>query len=244
MTTARKISRQTPAGRARPEPPALRERILATAEALLEAEGLQALSLREVARRAGVTHQAPYHHFADRESILAELVAQGFDELARRLAKANDAVAQVSSLNAAGVAAEPDLRRALVLAGSAYVGHAIEHPGVFRIMFRREVCDPARFPAALAASERAYRELLRLVALLHGGQQDAALISTYWATVHGLAGLLIDGPLAEQLPTLAAKRAHMRATLGQFAAFVLGPSARQSFSSSVPDSRARSSVPP
>ena len=231
MTTARTIPRKTPgktpgkaaAVRAAPEAPALRERILATAEALLEAEGLQALSLREVARRAGVTHQAPYHHFADRESILAELVAQGFDELARRLAKANDAVAQARSLHAAGEAAAPDLRRALLQAGSAYVGHAIEHPGIFRIMFRREVCDPARFPAAMAASERSYLELLRLVALLHGGAQDAALISTYWATVHGLAGLLIDGPLAEQLPTLAAKRAHMRATLAQFAAFVLGP---------------------
>jgi len=223
MTTARKTVSPPRRPASTPQPLALRERILATAEALLEAQGLQALSLREVARRAGVTHQAPYHHFADRESILAELVTQGFDELARRMAKANDAIAAAHAAQAAGAAAAPDLRRALVQAGSAYVGHAIEHPGLFRIMFRREVCDPARFPAAMAASERSHGQLLRLVALLHGGAQDLSLTSTYWSLVHGLAGLLLDGPLAEQLPTLAAKRAHMRATLAQFADLVLGP---------------------
>jgi AcrR family transcriptional regulator len=206
VTTRRRTSSATAN-----EPVALRQRILETAEALLEAEGLQALSLREVARRAGVTHQAPYHHFADRESILAELVTQGFDDLTQRLAKANDLTATSGQ------------RKALMQAGTAYVGYAIEHPGVFRIMFRREVCDASRFPAAQAASERAHQELLRLVALLHEGAQDPALISTYWALVHGLAGLIIDGPLAENLPTLAARRGHMRATLTRFADFVLGP---------------------
>jgi AcrR family transcriptional regulator len=206
VTPRRRTTRQSAA-----EPVALRQRILETAEALLEADGLQALSLREVARRAGVTHQAPYHHFADRESILSELVAQGFDDLARRLAKAND------------LAATAGRRQALLQSGAAYVGYAIEHPGVFRIMFRREICDASRFPAAMAASERAHQELLRLVSLLHDGSQDAALISTYWSLVHGLAGLIIDGPLADALPTLAARRGHMRATLRQFAAFVLGP---------------------
>ena len=144
MPTARKTVRNTAPKTVRKTqrsaPVALRERILATAEALLEADGLQALSLREVARRAGVTHQAPYHHFADRETILAELVTQGFDDLARRLAKANDAAV--------------DPRQGLLQSGAAYVGYALEHPGVFRIMFRREVCDASRFPAALAASER------------------------------------------------------------------------------------------
>jgi AcrR family transcriptional regulator len=206
-------ARRRPARKTGAEPVALRQRILQTAEALLETEGLQALSLREVARRAGVTHQAPYHHFADRESILAELVMQGFDDLAQRLAQAIDL---------AGTAGP---RTALMESGSAYVGYAIEHPGVFRIMFRRELCDASRFPAAQAASARAHRELLRMVAVLHGGAQDAALTSTYWSMVHGLAGLIIDGPLAEHLPTLATRRSHMRATLKQFADFVLGPEA-------------------
>ena len=201
---------QEPVRKPAEEPLALRQRILDAAERMLEDEGLGALSMREVARRSGVTHQAPYHHFADRESILAELVTQGFDELARRLAKAND------------VAASAGKRRALTQSGAAYVGFAIDHPGIFRIMFRRELCDATRFPAAVAASQRSHAELLRLVALMHDGAQHEALSSTYWSLVHGLAGLIIDGPLAERLPTVAARRAHMRETLSAFAQLVLG----------------------
>lgn len=178
------------------DPTTLRERILATARALLESEGLAALSLREVARRAGVTHQAPYHHFGDRESILAELVAEGFAELARRLAAANDGGGP--------------RREHMVAAFEAYVGFAIDHPGVFRIMFRPELCDPQRFQAAREAGERAHGELQRMVQQLHGADPDGTLASTYWAQVHGLACLLVDGPLGQALPEAEARRAHMR----------------------------------
>ncbi|HEX5737928.1 MAG TPA: TetR/AcrR family transcriptional regulator, partial [Hydrogenophaga sp.] len=125
----------------------LRQRILDASERLLETEGLAALSMREVARRSGVTHQAPYHHFTDRETILAELVAQGFDELARRLARANQR------------SGSGDRHAALVESGQAYVGFAIDRPGIFRIMFRPEICDLSRFPAAQEAGARAHAEL-------------------------------------------------------------------------------------
>jgi AcrR family transcriptional regulator len=92
--------------------PDLRRRILDASAALLESDGLAALSLREVARRAGVSHQAPYHHFKDRESILAELVAEGFERLARRLAHAND---QAGALG---------VRGALLESCRSYVGFA------------------------------------------------------------------------------------------------------------------------
>lgn len=179
------------------DPSTLRQRILDTSRALLESEGLSALSLREVARRAGVTHQAPYHHFGDRESILAELVAEGFGELARRLAAANDGGGS--------------RRATMVAAFEAYVGFAIDHPGVFRIMFRPELCNPQRFAAARDAGERAHAELRRMVGLLHGADGDGTLASTYWAQVHGLACLLVDGPLGLALPTAEARRIHMRA---------------------------------
>lgn len=97
---------------ATPEPADLRQRILDTSRALLNEHGVAALSLREVARRAGVTHQAPHHHFTDRESILAELVTQGFDELTLRLAKANRMVTSHSRLEM------------LVASGRAYAGFA------------------------------------------------------------------------------------------------------------------------
>lgn len=194
-----------PTRRAAAEPADLRQRILDTAEALLESDGLAALSMREVARRAGVTHQAPYHHFSDRESILAELVTRGFDELASRLARVNDRVPTT------------DARRTRIASGEAYVGFALDRPGVFRIMFRPEVCDAARFPAAQEAGGRAYGELVRLVQLLHGGAHADALASGYWAQVHGLACLFVDGPLGVQLPGARERRAHMREVLALMA---------------------------
>ena len=192
------------------ETPSLRQRILDTSRALLETEGLAALSLREVARRAGVTHQAPYHHFGDRETILAELVTEGFDLLAQRLAEANDQVG--------------DARVTLVAAFEAYVGFAIDHPGIFRVMFRPELCDAQRFPAAVAAGDRAHGELRRMVEKVHGSGNAQVLASLHWAQVHGLACLMVDGPLALSLPTPEARRAHMQAVGRAFAgAMHVGP---------------------
>lgn len=188
----------------------LRQRILDASEQLLETEGLAALSMREVARRSGVTHQAPYHHFANRETILAELVTRGFQEMARRLARANDRHVDGDRLGA------------VIESGEAYVGFAIDHPGVFRIMFRSEVCDPARFPAARQAGGSAYRELERLVALVHGEAEVARLSAVYWGQVHGLASLIVDGPIGQQLGSVRERRAFMRDALAQFTRFMLG----------------------
>ncbi|MCU0761818.1 MAG: TetR/AcrR family transcriptional regulator [Hydrogenophaga sp.] len=190
--------------------PDLRQRILSAAEALLESDGLAALSMREVARRSGVTHQAPYHHFQDRESILAALVSLGFDELTRRLARANQ-----RSVHADGFAA-------LVESGQAYVGFAIDRPGIFRIMFRPEHCDLSRFPAARDAGARAHLELERMVVLQHGEAADPGLADVYWAQVHGLACLIVDGPLGLQYPGLAERQRFMRQSLSHFARRMLG----------------------
>jgi AcrR family transcriptional regulator len=191
-------------GRAPSAPADLKDRILEAAAELLRTEGVGALSMREVARRAGVTHQAPYHHFEDRESILAELVTGGFTMLADRLARANDGAARHGT------------RRALLDSGHAYVGFAMEQPGRFRIMFRPELCDPARFPAAAQAGERAYGELMRLVTLVHGAP-DETLATLHWSMVHGLASLMVDGGMAEKMPSAKARRAHVDAVLETFA---------------------------
>lgn len=176
----------------------LRQDILDTARSVLADQGVAALSMREVARRAGVTHQAPYHHFGDRESILAELVTHGFDELARSLASAND------------IAPSSGKRAALLASGEAYIGFALTHKGVFRIMFRPDVCNPMRFPELQQARVRAHAELERLVQIVHGSRPVAGLESIYWAYVHGMACLMIDGPLATQLPTDEARQNHLR----------------------------------
>lgn len=190
--------------------PDLRQRILTAAEDLLQSDGLGSLSMREVARRSGVTHQAPYHHFHDRESILAALVTQGFEDLSRRLAKANQR------------SADGNLLDALVESGQAYVGFAIDRPGLFRIMFRPELCDLARFPEAQIAGEKAHAELEHMVALRHGADSEAGLSYVYWSQVHGLACLIVDGPLGLHFPTLAERRRFMRQSLAQFARRMLG----------------------
>jgi AcrR family transcriptional regulator len=198
-----------PTRRAPPAEPAdLRQRILDTARALLDEQGAAALSLREVARRAGVTHQAPYHHFADRESILAELVAQGFDELARRLARAH--------------ATGGDTQTTLVASGTAYVVFALDHPGVFRVMFRADLCDPLRFAPVQAAGDRAHGELRHLVRLVHGGPDDDSLAMLHWAQVHGLASLLLDGPLGQQLSSRRDRLAFVRQAMALHARASLG----------------------
>ena len=191
-------------------PPHLRERVLETSRELLAEGGLAALSMREVARRAGVTHQAPYHHFPDKESIVAELVTEGFEELGRRLHGAVDAACAGGKSEVLRGAAE------------AYLGFALEHPAVFRVMFRPELCDPARFPLAQAAAENARAACERLVRIVHDGRFSPALASMHWAHVHGLACLVLDGPLGAELPTEAARRAHLTEASAHFIHMVTG----------------------
>jgi AcrR family transcriptional regulator len=187
----------------------LRTRILEVSADLVAREGLAALSMREVARRAGVTHQAPYHHFADRESILAELVQRGFDELARRLDRA---ICRALPRGAHAVLADT---------GMAYVAFALENEGLFRTMFRPEIVDHSRFADAQAAGDRAYAQLERMVAAVHG-RCTPELATMHWAQVHGLAGLLLDGGLSHKLGGPRAQRAHARAALDAHAALCLG----------------------
>ena len=169
----------------------LRENLLRTSRELLDEGGPAALSMREVARRAGCTHQAPYHYFANREAILAALVEAGFDELANRLREARDK------------AGTEDLRAVVEASGNAYVEFALTNPGVFRVMFRRDMCDPARFPGVLAAGKRARDELGRFAQAITGERATPA-------SVHGLAVLLLDGLMADELPTLEDRLAYAR----------------------------------
>ena len=108
----------------------LRAAVLAAAWKMVEKEGIVGLSVREAARRAGVSHSAPYRHFADREALLAALVAEGFEQLRSALE------------NRAG--------REL---GEAYVAFALEHAQRFRLMFSRAGANAElqeRFAASFA----------------------------------------------------------------------------------------------
>lgn len=187
----------------------LRRELLLTSRQLLDEGGPAALSMREVARRAACTHQAPYHYFENREAILASLVADGFDALAACLKEANDLS------NTQGV------RAVLVASAAAYVNFALDQPGVFRIMFRPEVCDPARFSAVQASSARARDELGRLSGIVHGKKAYATMATILWAHVHGLACLLLDGPLGSQFESDEERTKYLRAVGEKFADLVL-----------------------
>ena len=180
----------------------LRAELLRTSRKLLDESGPSALSMREVARRAGCTHQAPYHYFANREAILAALVREGFDELADRLASAREGLEGT------------DRRVVLTASGNAYVEFALRHPGVFRVMFRPDVCDPERFPEVVRASERARDELARLARHVAGEETSLEIEVLFWSGVHGLASLLLDGPLAVEFGSVQERLDFARSVVG------------------------------
>ena len=180
----------------------LRSELLRTSRELLDEAGPSALSMREVARRAGCTHQAPYHYFANREAILAALVCEGFDELADRLAVAHDGLGSA------------DLHAVLVASGNAYVEFALRRPGVFRVMFRPDVCDPERFPEVVQAGQRARRELARLAKAVMGDGAQVEAEVLIWSGVHGLASLLLDGPLAVEFGSVQERLDFARSVVG------------------------------
>ncbi len=189
------MTKSKPASAA-PKAGGLRAQLLQTSRELLDEGGPAALSMREVTRRSGCTHQAPYHYFANREAILAAVVAEGFRELAEGLETAN-------------AFAKAEGRAAVAEASSnAYVSFAIRNPGVFQVMFRPDMINHAAHPNVIENGDRARGALRRLVEILYGDDASTELEVSLWAKVHGLASLLISGPLGYELPTKEARLAY------------------------------------
>ena len=175
---------------------ALRDALLKAAEQVLERDGLAGLTLRAVAREAGVSHAAPAHHFGDLTGLLSDLAAIGFRQF-----------------NAAMSAVAPDMTfpaRAVARA-KAYVAYAKAHPGMYGLMFRTERLDYAR-PSLHQAAEASFAGLAEAVGASrheHIEQkaltlEQAAAIARAWSTVHGFTMLLLDGRLADILRRLPA----------------------------------------
>jgi AcrR family transcriptional regulator len=185
----------------------LREQVVAASLTLIEEQGIAALSLREVARRAGVSHQAPYHHFGSKDALVAELVGRGFTRLSEMLEYAE---------RTRGTPA-----RRLRLAARAYVDFALANPAAFRIMFRPELADLSACPSAGAAGSRAYSVLLRLVDQNFRGPRVGpdrleAITTMHWSMVHGLSTLLLDGSLGRRMRSARDTEALIDRTLDLF----------------------------
>src|ERR1700736_248587 len=167
----------------------LRAALVLAAIELLEESGEAELSLRAVARRAGVSPAAPYRHYADREALVSAIAAVGYRELAERLAEAHPS---------------PSTPDQLADVAIAYVQFALERPALFRIMFG-EPCD--RDNDERVAATAAVSQYVRAIVERTFPQADAdALATAIWALVHGLAFLHLDGKLDASPPAAVAER--------------------------------------
>jgi AcrR family transcriptional regulator len=170
----------------------LPDALLQAAEAVLRRDGLRGLTLRAIAREAGVSHTAPQHHFGDTAGVLSELAASGHRRLAAAMADhANDMP-------------QGKVRRKAIARG--YIDFALNNPDLFRLMSRNELLDTER-PSLVEARRMSARGLAGVFdsplnepsgaqdAFGTLGAAQAVAMTAAWGYVHGLASLLIDNRL-------------------------------------------------
>jgi len=204
----------------RPAPPAdLKDACVHEARALIAEQGLERLSLREVARRLGVSHQAPYKHYPSRDHLLAELIRRCFGEF-RAFLDARPA--------------EPEARRDLAALGERYLRYAAQHPLEYRLMFGApwpQAEDGVAWPALVADAVHAFDVLRGVLRRLHGPGAAARVrvdldAMAIWSALHGLATLthadVMDHlRLAPRVPGQV--QGHVMAMVGHALDATLGP---------------------
>ncbi|WP_428672676.1 TetR/AcrR family transcriptional regulator [Reyranella sp.] len=160
----------------------LRDACIDEALAIIEKQGVEALSLREVARRLGVSHQAPYKHFPSRDHILAELVARAFAAFAAHLdaRPPND-----------------DPRADLAALGRAYLDYASHHPLQYRLMFGTPLPNPGAHPDMMRNARHAFAVLQAVLGRRpsvpgKGASYDEVNLDALfvWSAVHGIASMM------------------------------------------------------
>lgn len=184
-------------------PSDLRTVVLDSAVAHIAEHGPDGLSFRRIAQDAGVTHQAPYHHFADRKAIFAAIATEGFERLGDAMRAA---------------LAEPDGDPAAALLES-YVCFAVDHPGHFRVMFRPDLCDHEETPELARVADASFDVLVAFVQETLGPDASVDDVrhrsAAMWSLAHGLATLMIDGPLERKVGSASDRRAFIRAVAQQ-----------------------------
>ncbi|MEO8528665.1 MAG: TetR/AcrR family transcriptional regulator [Pseudolysinimonas sp.] len=182
----------------------LRELLLSSALATITADGVGAVSLRRLARDAGVSPGAPYHHFPDRGALFAAVIVEGHALLLTRLTAAR------------GAARDPVevIREILV----AYVAFAADHPAHIRVMLRPELGDPLRHPEVTAAGVDPV-ELLRS-SVVDAQRVDALppgdpepLLHLFWSLAVGFVTLWVDGPIETRCRVLGTTPLELMATV-------------------------------
>lgn len=181
---------------------------------IVKQDGVDAVSIREVARRARVSHAAPAHHFGSKSGLLTACAVVGF----RKLTEVIDAAADGAATN----------RAALQATGVAYVQFAIDNPELFTIMFSGQLqTDDAAYTEALSGSFRRLQEILTAAETDGELRGDPRLVGVAaWSLVHGLAALWLSGRFRSRGEGRADRRALLEAVTALFADGVFGTAPR------------------
>lgn len=158
----------------------LRRALIDATITLIERDGPSAVSLREAARTANVSHNAPYRHFPTRDALLAAVATEGFDQLRCALEKTQQTSGDLIAL------------------GQAYLEFASRNPGIFRLMFSSGL-DRSVHPELVMAGRKAMSLLLSEVGQNKIDKEGGDIAMGAWALVHGLAHLHVDGQLSPEL---------------------------------------------
>lgn len=165
----------------------LREALVDATRDELSEHGPEGLSLRGVARRAGVSRSAPYHHFDGKSELLARVAEQGYRDL-------------TATIEASVARADTDPEAHLTATGMGYIRFALADPPTFKLMFQREYVDPSSDEALREAADASFDQLLQAIEAIHQAHQlegrspiEDALLA--WSTVHGFATLAVEGAL-------------------------------------------------
>lgn len=181
----------------------LRATVLRAAVDHIAEHGPDSLSFRQIAAAAGVSHQAPYHHFTDRRGIFQAIALEGFAMFAESMRSSEQ---------------RTDLDTATALL-EAYVDFALAHTGHFRVMFRTDLTGIHENPELAAVADESFDVLVDFVERDLGPRARVDEIRdrvvTMWSLAHGLATLLIDGPLEHKVGGISDRHALIRSVAAQ-----------------------------
>jgi AcrR family transcriptional regulator len=176
----------------------LRQALLNAVDLLVRTKGPDAVTLRECARLAGVSHAAPLHHFKDHHALLSAYVAQQWIGVAGRM-------------RARRAAAGDDPFDALTAVGMAYIESGMRTPGLFALLLRPDLCPPPGSEAFEMGAKPAYNELIGAIKRCTGGTEgDGALAELAWSAVHGFVELQFLLKTTDWEPKATAMLASMR----------------------------------
>jgi AcrR family transcriptional regulator len=190
----------------------LRAVLLRAAEVELAENGIQGFTLRGCARRAGVSHAAPAHHFADVTALLTEMAAIGFERL-------------TATMQERRAQAPADPRAQFIASGGGYIAFALANPQHFALMFGRAGLDKTN-QRLTAAGKAAFQELLEVIAGITGEREPLVRrrgrlnVTLAWSFVHGFSHLNIGGRLGSLTPPGPEEQGDVAALLGLIASAV------------------------